>query len=151
MAELRILEFDESNYKGGILARFCGEETDNKTAFKLGKQMVDLMVEAKGLGLAANQVGHLVQLMVISIKGKPVILYKPKIIKIGHETAIAEEGCLSLPGIFREISRPTEVKFSAIINKAGKRKDFVLKDLEARTFFHEFSHLSGTTILDERV
>ena len=148
--DLKILEYDQSNYKMGTLCRFCAEECDNKEAFKLGKKMITLMEEAKGIGLAANQVGHLIQLIVVMVKGKPTIFYKPTILSFGPEYDIVEEGCLSLPGIKREIKRPTLVKFSAIINKNGKRKEFTLRGLEARCLLHEVEHLQGITILDER-
>lgn len=146
--QLNILEFTPENYKGGVLARFCGEDCSNAEAFKIGKAMAKLMVEKKGVGLAANQIGLLYPLIVVTIKNKAVILFKPKIIKVGKETHEMEEGCLSLPGIYRQITRPTEVKFSAIVNKAGKRKEFTLTDFEARTFFHEYDHLQALTILD---
>lgn len=148
--ELKILEYTPENYKMGTLARFCGEECPNNEAFKIGKAMIKLMVEAKGLGLAANQIGLFFPLIVITLKDKPVILYKPKIISFGKEEDIAEEGCLSLPEVFRNIKRPTSVKFSAIINKAGKRKEFTLYGLEARVFQHEAEHLQSITILDKR-
>lgn len=148
--ELKILEFTPENYKMGTLVKFCAEECSNQEAFKIGKQMASLMTEAKGLGLAANQVGYLLPLIVLLIKGKCVVLFKPKIEKIGKEIFILEEGCLSLPGIKRKISRPTSVVFSAIINKSGKRKQFELWDLEARAFFHEWDHTQGMTILDKR-
>lgn len=148
--DLKILEYDESNYRMGTLCRFCAEECDNKEAFKLGKKMVALMEEAGGIGLAANQVGHLIQLIVVKIGNKPTILYRPTILSFGQEYDVAEEGCLSLPGIRREIKRPTSVRFSAIVSKAGKRKEFTLRGLEARCFQHEIEHLQGITILDER-
>lgn len=148
--ELKILEYTEDNYKMGTLTRFCGEECSNEEVFKIGKRMAKLMVEAKGLGLAANQVGLFFPLIVVLINGKPTVLYKPKIISFGKEEEVAEEGCLSLPEVFREIKRPTQVKFSAIINKAGKRKEFTLYGLEARAFMHEENHLHGKTILCDK-
>lgn len=148
--ELKILEYTEDNYKMGTLARFCGEECPNEEAFRIGKAMAVLMTEKKGLGLACNQIGLFFPLIVVLIKNKPVILYKPKVITIGKEEEVAKEGCLSLPEVFREIKRPTMVKFSAIVNKSGKRKEFTLRGLEARAFFHEIDHLQGITILCDK-
>lgn len=147
---LKIIEYTKDNYQTGTLVQFCKEECDNSKAFKIGREMAVLMTKAKGAGLAANQVGILIPLIVVTIKGKPVILYRPKIEKIGREVAIMEEGCLSLPGIKVKIERPTFVCFSAIANKSGKRKQFKLYDLEARIFFHEYEHIHGKTILCDR-
>ncbi len=146
----KILEFDEHTYKASVLTRFCSDLCDNRQAFKIGAEMVKLMLEHGGIGLAANQIGLTIPLISLLINQKPVILYRPTIVYLGKENSIGEEGCLSLPGYKVEISRPTLVKFSAIVNKLGRRKEFTLKGLEARCFLHEYFHLQGKTILCDR-
>lgn len=146
---LKILEFTPANYKDSVLTKFCGNLAENKEAFKIGKEMIAIMQEANGMGLAANQVGLLIPLIIVTLKNKPTILYRPTISFLAKTSEIATEGCLSFPGIFVDVKRPTSVKFSAIINKSGKRKEFNLEALEARCFLHEYSHITGKTILCE--
>jgi len=146
---LKILEYTKENYQLGCLPKFCGQVCDLKTAFKIGTQMLSIMIEHKGMGLAANQVGLFIPLIIVTINEKPTILYNPTISFLGKDKSIQKEGCLSLPGIWLNIERPTEVHFSAVVSKSGKRKTFKLKELEARCFLHEYSHIQGKTILDE--
>lgn len=115
------------------------------------EQMFDLMYEHRGVGLAANQVNLPLQLFIVNTAGKrgegeelvflnPVIS-RPK----GAETG--EEGCLSLPGVYGDVTRPAEVDFSAYSLK-GEAVNIRATGYLARVLQHEFDHLQGTMFFD---
>jgi peptide deformylase len=113
------------------------------------KRMGELMHDAIGVGLAANQVGVLHRLLVYRVQqDSPVIaLVNPEIEWSGKEEEIAEEGCLSLPAVLVEVERPVHVRVRALDDHG----DAVLVEasgLEARVIQHELDHLNGVLILD---
>ena len=133
---------------------------------KLVADMFDTMYEARGVGLAAQQVGHALQLTVIdvrgikdrpstmSIEGKPVdpeahmplVLINPEL-KPGTEKVVGPEGCLSFPEIFADIARPSEVDVTAT-NDKGEKVEFHASGLLAKAVQHEFDHLHGILFID---
>ena len=120
---------------------------------RLANKMMDIMIKAPGVGLAANQVGILKQIVTIlfidSDKNKEIkyVLFNPKITKYSQETVIMEEGCLSLPEQFAEIERPKSIEFEYLNekNELIKRK---ANGIEARILQHEIDHLSGKLFVD---
>ena len=120
---------------------------------RLANKMMDIMIKAPGVGLAANQVGILKQIVTIlfidSEKNKEIkyALFNPKITKYSQETVIMEEGCLSLPEQFAEIERPKSIEFEYLNekNELIKRKS---NGIEARILQHEIDHLSGKLFVD---
>lgn len=112
--------------------------------------MYKTMIEAGGVGLAANQVGLDMSLVVLEDAGKPLILFNPVIIKRNNRLEYGPEGCLSFVGITRIIKRPTEVtiKYRDINNRLQYA---VLRGLQARAMVHEYSHLFGVLFIDEPV
>ena len=112
-------------------------------------QMGSLMNDALGIGLAATQVGMLRRLLVYRVEHDSPInaLVNPVIEWSGKEKEIAEEGCLSLPGVMVEVERPVHVRVRA---QDGDGEDMVIEasGLEARVIQHEIDHLDGTLILD---
>jgi peptide deformylase len=111
--------------------------------------MFDTMHNAGGMGLASNQVGEDIAVIVLDIstvKGyesaKPIIILNPKIVNRSEETIIQEEGCLSLPGIRAKVKRPKSIK---VVYNDIDMKEKVLEDndLSARVIQHEFDHLQG--------
>ena len=136
-----------------ILRKKCEplEKVDTETK-KLMDDMLETMYAAPGIGLAAIQVGILKRLVVIDIsKGeeekKPVFLINPQIIHRSKKTSIYEEGCLSLPGQFAEIERPSECTLS-YIDYDGKKKELKAKGLLATCIQHEVDHLNGILFID---
>jgi peptide deformylase len=107
------------------------------------------MTDALGIGLAATQVGMLRRLLVYRVEHDSPInaLVNPVIEWSGKEKEIAEEGCLSLPGVMVEVERPIRVRVRA---QDGDGADIVVEasGLEARVIQHEIDHLDGTLILD---
>ena len=112
-------------------------------------QMGRIMDDALGIGLAATQVGRLSRLLVYRVAedGPLVALANPEVEWASEETAVDEEGCLSLPGVLVDVERPARIRVKA----QDERGNFVLldaEDLEARVIQHEIDHLDGVLILD---
>jgi peptide deformylase len=115
----------------------------------LAARMFELMREAKGVGLAAPQVGQSVRLFVMNHTGKPEddrVYVNPALSDPdGEETA--EEGCLSLPGIHVDIPRHKRLRIEAQ-DLAGERIDQIEAGYIARIWQHETDHLNGTLLTD---
>ena len=119
---------------------------------KLIKDLFETMYQSKGIGLAAVQVGILKRILVIDVSNKdekkePLCFINPKIKKLSAETAIYEEGCLSIPDTFIEIERPKicEVEY---VNINGKIKNLKCDGLLSTCLQHEINHLDGKLIID---
>lgn len=103
--------------------------------------MLDTMYEAMGVGLAAPQVGILKRVVVIDVGDGPIILINPEIIeKSGEQTG--DEGCLSVPGMSGQVTRPDYVKVKAL-NEDMEEVVYEGEGLLARAFCHELDHLDG--------
>ena len=120
---------------------------------KTANLMMKSMIKAPGVGLAANQVGILKQIVTINFEDKEnnkksnYILFNPKIIKYSQETVVMEEGCLSLPEQYADVERPKEIVLEYIDenNKTIKKQ---IDGYEARILQHEIDHLSGKLFVD---
>ncbi|MBX7167288.1 MAG: peptide deformylase [Pirellulales bacterium] len=116
------------------------------------RQMFDLMYEAKGIGLAANQVDLPYRLFILNLESDPE---KPELEQVfinpvisGRKgTATAEEGCLSLPGLYADVTRPERVTINAY-NLRGEEIDQEIEGLFARAVQHEVDHLDGVLFID---
>ena len=103
--------------------------------------MLDTMYEAMGVGLAAPQVGILKRIVVIDVGDGPIILINPeRIEKSGEQTG--DEGCLSVPGMSGQVTRPDHVKVKAL-NEDMEEVVYEGEGLLARAFCHELDHLDG--------
>ena len=119
----------------------------------LSKKMLDVMLKAPGVGLAANQIGVLKKIVTIHINDqeknidKSYALFNPIIKSYSEEKVVMEEGCLSLPKQFAEIERPSSIKLEYLNEKneiiIEKKEGF-----EARVLQHEIDHLSGKLFVD---
>jgi len=111
------------------------------------KRMTELLQEAHGLGLAGNQVGAPRRVAVVVVDGAATPLIDPEIISAkGKEKA--EEGCLSLPRLYGEVERPTQVVVRAR-DLSGKRVTLSGEGLLARTLCHEMDQLEGRLFVDQ--
>jgi peptide deformylase len=110
--------------------------------------MVDTMYEEVGIGLAAPQVGIPLRLMVVAADvGRGVqALVNPRIVDQGGSVT-AEEGCLSLPGVFAPVTRAEWVELEAQ-DLEGGRVSLTARGLRARVFQHEMDHLDGVLFID---
>ena len=127
------------------------EKVDNDIR-KLLDEMLKTMYAAPGIGLAAVQIGILKRLVVIDIskedqKKNPLFLINPVITYKSKNTSIYEEGCLSLPGHFAEIERPSECSVD-YIDYNGKEKKLKADGLLATCIQHEVDHLNGVLFID---
>lgn len=118
-----------------------------KEVIKLAENMLESMVAAEGVGLAAPQVGESVQLCLVPIGNKMRALVNPEIIGTKGELIKGEEGCLSLPGVWLQIPRYPEVTVR-FTDLKGSETELVLKEFEARVAQHEIDHLNGKLIVD---
>ncbi len=113
------------------------------------QNMIETMEKNNGLGIAACQVGKNLRIFAIAKKlDKKQVFINPEIIKISQKKEIMEEGCLSLPGIYKKVLRPDSVKIKALDQK-GKEFKVLAKGLKARVIQHELDHLNGILILDK--
>ncbi len=112
------------------------------------RDMIDTMYHEAGIGLAASQVGVCLRLMVVDEEGGrgPRALINPEIVdRAGHVTA--EEGCLSLPGIFADVARAEWVRVRAQAED-GQPVTIDARGLFARVMQHEVDHLDGILFID---
>ncbi len=115
-------------------------------------QMLDLMYQHKGIGLAANQVDLPYRLFVMNPQSDPAakdleyVFINPVIVK-RTGTAEEEEGCLSFPEIFAPVRRSDKIVLSAY-NLTGEEVSYQLSDLPARAAQHEADHLDGVLFID---
>ncbi len=120
-----------------------------KKILKLAQNMVNTMIKAQGVGIAAPQVGKNIQMCAIinHVEESIVFMINPKIIKVHGETSIQEEGCLSCPGETREIERhdDVEVEYIGIDGEPRSERYF---GIDARIIQHELDHLKGVLISD---
>jgi len=113
---------------------------------RLADDMFDTMHAAKGIGLAAPQVGRSERLAVIDIDDNPIVIVNPEII-LREGSAKGEEGCLSIPEVFGDVDRATRITVRAL-DRDGKSFDLDATDLLARCLQHEIDHLHGKLFLD---
>ena len=118
-----------------------------KKVLKLIKDMKASMKAAKGVGLAAPQVGESLRICIGKVNGKDTPLINPEITWKSDEKAIDEEGCLSLPNIWLPIPRSVEISLTYMDEK-GQTQERRLKDFDARVVQHEVDHLDGVLIVD---
>lgn len=108
--------------------------------------MYETMQSRDGVGLAAPQVGILKRAVVIDVGDGKIELINPEIVEESGEQT-GSEGCLSVPGVFGEVTRPYVVTVKAQ-DRNGKWFKITGKELLARAFCHEIEHLDGKLFLD---
>ena len=118
----------------------------------LARDMLRSMYSAKGIGLAAPQVGVAKQLLVIDLdleeaSTPPLILINPEITAAGASSNTYEEGCLSIPGVYLQVVRPSVVEVS-YRDAYGRPRRLKADGLLARCIQHEMDHLNGVLFVD---
>ena len=121
---------------------------ENMDAEKISKDMVDTMLKYKGIGLASNQVGIDAQIFVMG-EEKPITVINPIVTEVGPDRVEMEEGCLSFPGLYFKVKRPSVVSVQ-YLDIEQKECIIKLEGLHARVFLHEYDHLQGITF-DQRI
>lgn len=128
------------------------ENIDGDTV-KFLEDLQRTMLYAKGLGLAANQVGVTSRAFAIDfsqfdVLAEPKVIVNPEIMESGNDLVTAEEGCLSFPGLYQVIERPDKITVKSI-NLDGKEYYFEARGLVARVIQHEIDHLNGVLFIDK--
>ncbi|MEL6287569.1 MAG: peptide deformylase [Pseudomonadota bacterium] len=115
--------------------------------------MFETMYDAPGIGLAAVQIGVLRRVLVIDAtrseeeEPDPIAMINPEILHLGGAAAPYEEGCLSIPDVFAEVERPSEIRV-AYTDIDGTRQERDCEGLLATVVQHEIDHLDGKLFID---
>lgn len=142
--------------------RYYGDPVLRKTAdqvtniggelVSLAEGMVETLSRAKGLGLAAPQVGRSVSLCIINLPAmdqaqkKPLVLINPRVTG-SHGRLVHQEGCLSFPELYAEVARPQKVGIAGL-DLSGREIELEADEMLARCFLHEIDHLNGVLFID---
>ena len=117
----------------------------------LAADMLETMYDAPGIGLAAPQIGAMCRLIVMDcIKDgppEPIALFNPQVTWSSEDVSIYEEGCLSIPDQYAEVTRPAAVKVEWM-DLDGKAQERTFTGLWATCVQHEIDHLNGTLFID---
>ncbi len=112
--------------------------------------LFETMRAAKGVGLAANQVGVARRVAVVDVGEEnppPLVLINPVIVERGDEVETAEEGCLSIPEIYGDVDRHAHIVVEAL-DRDGNKFRAATTGYKARAIQHEIDHLDGILFLD---
>jgi peptide deformylase len=147
MAVLDILEVPDRR----LTTRSAPVERIDEELLRLLDDMLETMYAAPGIGLAAPQVGVLKQAFVADLGGDgertPIYLINPEITWHSESTNVAEEGCLSLPKQFGEVTRFDQVRVR-YLDRASAVQEIAAEGLLARCLQHEVDHLNGILFVD---
>jgi peptide deformylase len=126
-------------------------KADDAAIRDLAAKMLASMYLAPGIGLAAPQVGQSLRLITIDLmqdnKPAPITLINPEIVALADELATREEGCLSLPGQYAEVTRPARCKVR-YLDLTGARREVEADGLLNACLQHEIDHLDGVLFVD---
>ena len=147
MAILSILEFPDPR-----LRKVAQPVTDfNEQIANITKDMLETMYEAPGIGLAATQVNIHKRILVIDVsedKSTPLIIINPDITVLDdNEEETMQEGCLSVPGFYEDVTRPNHIRLKAQ-NEKGETFEMEATGLLAVCIQHEVDHLDGKLMVD---
>lgn len=128
-------------------------ESITDALIKMAEDMMETMYDAPGIGLAAPQIGVLERLIVMDCAKKedeepdPIIMVNPTIIASSEENSVYEEGCLSIPEHFAEITRPEFIQVDWV-DLGGKQHSEEFNGLKSICVQHEIDHLNGKLFID---
>ncbi|MEM7784817.1 MAG: peptide deformylase [Planctomycetota bacterium] len=147
MPELKIIQYPHPTlrYKSRPITRV------DRELKQMVRQMFDLMYEANGIGLAANQVDLPLQLFVVNTKGNPdegkEMVFVNPVLSLPKGSDEAEEGCLSIVGVHANVARPERIHVSAY-DLQGNSFDETVDGMLAKVIQHEKDHLDGVLFVD---
>lgn len=121
-------------------------DVDDETK-KLLDDMLETMYDTNGVGLAAPQIGVNKQLFVVDIGNGPRKVINPEIIEMSDDCNESDEGCLSVPGIYKKVKRANRIK----VRYLNENKEIVEEEMEgflAKAFQHENDHLNGVLFIE---
>jgi peptide deformylase len=146
MAKLEILEFPDPRLR--TVAKPV--ETVDDALRKLIDDMIETMYEASGIGLAASQVNVHKRVLVIDVsetRDQPQVFINPESTPLTEDLAPYEEGCLSVPGFYEKVERPSRVRIRAL-DRNGEPFEIETDGLLATCIQHEIDHLNGKLFVD---
>ena len=112
------------------------------------EEMYEAMIKGRGIGLAAPQVDRNIRLFVTGVDNDKLrVFINPEIIATSPEEVDYEEGCLSLPGLYTQVTRPSVIKIQAW-NEKGRPFTLEAEGILARVILHENDHLDGILFID---
>jgi peptide deformylase len=127
------------------------QDKDADVVRDLVPRMFAAMYAAPGIGLAAPQVDHGLRLFVVDLKPddkpRPFVLINPEIVAVSEHFATREEGCLSLPNQYADVTRPARVKMR-YLDETGAKKEIEGEGLMSACLQHELDHLDGILFVD---
>jgi peptide deformylase len=125
-------------------------EKFNSDLMKLIKDMFDTMYDARGIGLSAVQIGVHQRLFITDVpeKNGKLVCINPVIRDLSDQFKVYEEGCLSIPGISGEVTRPSRVVLE-YFDQRGKQQRIHAEGLLATCILHEYDHLDGILFIDK--
>ena len=136
------------------LKKHCDPVADiTDTLRSLGADMLETMYDAPGIGLAAPQVGILSRMIALDCvkveneAPRPLVMINPEVLSASDETSVYEEGCLSIPDQFADVTRPAEVEVRWM-DLNGAEQQEVFTGLWATCVQHEIDHLDGKLFID---
>ena len=132
------------------LKSIANEVIDFSSIKEISSNMLETMYAANGIGLAATQVNIPLRVIVIDIsldKKSPLVLINPKITVLDKKLNQYREGCLSVPDIFYEVTRPSKISVDAR-DEFGTEINFVADGLLATCIQHEIDHLNGVLFIN---
>lgn len=136
---------------GNNILRNKSKRVDNidNNIEELIDNMIATMNQIQGVGLAAPQVGENLRIFVINVgDGNIRKVINPEFLEISKEIEQNEEGCLSIPGIYKKVERAKKIKIR-YQNEKGNEVIEEAEDLLARAFQHEYDHLEGILFIDK--
>ncbi len=121
----------------------------------LVEDMFETMYKAPGIGLAAPQIGVLRRVVVLDVAKRrdedatadPMVLINPEITYESEETAVHEEGCLSIPDYYEDVERPAVIRVD-FLDRDGKPRSIEAEGILAVCIQHEIDHLNGVLFID---
>ncbi|MCI4664526.1 MAG: peptide deformylase [Neomegalonema sp.] len=134
-------------------------ETVNDATRALVDEMLETMYAAPGIGLAAPQIGVLQRVFVMDCSGRdaeegepeppadPVALINPEIVWFSEETAVEREGCLSIPEMYEDVTRPAKIRIR-YLDRDGGEQEQEWEGIRAVCAQHELDHLNGKLFID---
>ncbi|MFZ4761408.1 MAG: peptide deformylase [Alphaproteobacteria bacterium] len=145
---------DDVLRKRALPVQFSAAQQPEDSILQLIARMKEVMQEDEGIGLAATQVGVLQRVVVIDIPPdeeittpQQYVMLNPEILSASDEKATQREGCLSLPDLYAEITRPAHIKVG-FINEQGKAQEIEATGLLSACIQHEIDHLNGVLFID---
>ena len=122
---------------------------------ELARDMLETLAEAEGVGLAGPQVGRLERIIIVppppedadEVRDSPRVFVNPVVLERGGPQESAEEGCLSIPGIYESVRRPRRVRVRAL-DLDGNEIEIEAEGILSRILQHEIDHLDGVLFID---